>query len=455
MAYNNIFAQYMGPPKSVAAFSAEMDEADSRRQVMQQNKLALAAGKQKFDDDQHDRAGQNKITDLLKIGKTPDQIGADLALSGYGRTALAYTKQQQDAAKAKADMDHTGAQTGKIEYEQREAKRQKAISDIAAFESPDQAIASLALHEKNGDIAPEQAAMIRQTLPQNPADFPKWQLGMLKRIMSAKDAVGQMEPDANATLQATTSTANNVANNARIQSDSALSRGVQIREQNLRDARSRESRADALTKPFEVTGPDGTPVLVQQTRNGIVPVEGYSPKRAPLKPLPPAVVKTLTEARDNAVTMDRLKTSFKAGYGGKGLYGIGADTSMSVKGYLGADQNSVAWWKDYRKNAELTERHALFGAALTPTEQASWRSADISPGMDSEVITTNLATRAALTKKIAAAAADDMVDAGHNEGRVRAIAGRGEDKPAAANAGAYSDAGKERRYQEWKARQAK
>jgi hypothetical protein len=206
--------------------------------------------------------------------------------------------------------------------------------------------------------------------------------------------------------------------------------GLTVRSQNMVDARSRESRADSLSKPFEVTGPDGVPVLVQQSKAGIVPVEGYTPKRAPQKPVPPGVVKTLTEARDNALTMDRLNTEFKPEYGGKGVFGLGADMSMAVKGNTGFDQKSVAFWKDYRKNAELTERHAMFGASLTPGEQASWRSADVAPGMDPEVIKTNLATRAALSKKVAEAAADDMVDAGHNEARVRAIAGRGK-KPAA------------------------
>jgi hypothetical protein len=205
--------------------------------------------------------------------------------------------------------------------------------------------------------------------------------------------------------------------------------GIAVRGQNMVDARARESRSDSLSKPFEVTGPDGVPVLVQQTKAGIAPVEGYKPKGV-AKPLPPGVVKQLQEARDSAATMGRLDSSFKDDFGGKGIFGLGADAQMSVAGNVGADKDSVAWWKDYKKNAELVERHAMFGASLTPGEQASWRSADVAPGMDPAVIKTNLATRAALSKKVAAAVADDMVDAGHNETRVRSIAGRGE-KPKA------------------------
>ncbi len=190
------------------------------------------------------------------------------------------------------------------------------------------------------------------------------------------------------------------------------------------DRHHNENRSAAFSKPFEVTGPDGTPILVQQTRNGIAPVEGYAPKGAS-KPLPSNVVKQLTEARDNATTMDRLSSDFKPEYGGKGIYGIGADLSMAIKGNTGQDQKSVAFWKDYRKNAELVERHAMFGASLTPGEQQSWRSADIAPGMDPEVIKTNLATRAALSKRVLASTEQDSIDAGHNPTRVSKIANRG------------------------------
>lgn len=205
-----------------------------------------------------------------------------------------------------------------------------------------------------------------------------------------------------------------------------------IRGQDMANDRAKESRKDALSKPFEVTGPDGMPVLVQQSKNGIVPVEGYMPKRPPAKPLAPAVVKQLQEARDNATTMDRLNTSFKDDFASKGVLGFGADLQMSAAGTLGKDQDAVAWWKDYRKSAELTERHSLFGAALTPSEQASWRSADIGPGLDKATIKTNLATRAALTKKILNATKQDMIDAGHNSDRVTFIADRDSTAPPAA-----------------------
>lgn len=158
------------------------------------------------------------------------------------------------------------------------------------------------------------------------------------------------------------------------------------------------------------------------------------------KPLPAAVTKQITEARDNAATIKRLADSFEDAYGGKGVLGLGGDKQMAASGLLGVDRDAVDWWKNYRKGAELIERHALFGAALTPTEQSSWRAADITPGTDAAVIRRNLQTRAALGAKVLDAARQDLIDAGHSEKRINAIAGRDmtvdnlppKEKPAAA-----------------------
>jgi hypothetical protein len=146
----------------------------------------------------------------------------------------------------------------------------------------------------------------------------------------------------------------------------------------------------------------------------------------------------LQEVRDNAVTLDTLLSGFKDDFAGKGVYGLGADTSLAAKAVLGSDRESVEWWKNYRKQAELVERHAMFGAALTPTEQASWRNADIGPGLNKDVIKKNLQTRANLTKKMLETTRQDLIDAGQSEQRVNAIAGRGPQAaptPATPNSG--------------------
>ena len=246
MADDNIFQQYLRPPKSVLEYADEYDQADARKQTLQQNALTLAAGQQKQDDYTRERGADNALSRLVSSGQTPDQVAAGLAQAGYGKQALAYTKQQQDLANAKATNEHLTAQTGKLTaekdglaYKQREEKRQKSIQDIAAFTDPQQALVSLALHEQAGDIDPEQAALVRQTIPKNPADFPKWQVSMLQRIMSAKDAAGQIAPDANS-----------IATNARIKSEGDANRAVTVAGQNKVDARMREANGPGGKLPL-------------------------------------------------------------------------------------------------------------------------------------------------------------------------------------------------------------
>ncbi len=200
-------------------------------------------------------------------------------------------------------------------------------------------------------------------------------------------------------------------------------------------------------------------MLIDERAGTARPVVGPDgqPMAKPDKPLPPASVKQLTEARDNAATIAQLSATFKPDFGGKGLLGMGGNLQLSVSGNMGADRGAVEWWKNYRKQAELVERHALFGAALTPTEQASWTSADIAPGMNPKVIETNLKTRAALAKRVFENARLDLIDAGNNEKRINAIAERGAPDataaPEAPSAAPFTDTEKERRYQVWKAQQ--
>lgn len=72
----------------------------------------------------------------------------------------------------------------------------QAIKDISGFASPQDAITSLQAHVKNGDVDPQQAQMILNTMPQDPAQFPQWQLGMVRNIMAARDKQIQAGPGA-------------------------------------------------------------------------------------------------------------------------------------------------------------------------------------------------------------------------------------------------------------------
>lgn len=206
----------------------------------------------------------------------------------------------------------------------------------------------------------------------------------------------------------------------------------------LIDAKARIAAAGAshnITYGSPVAGqlPDGTPVFVQPGNRGgpaVVMTTGDGtqvrppPTKDQTKPLPSKVVTELKDARENAAAMDALASSFKPSFAGKGVLGLGADAQLGASANLGVDKDTVDWWKNYRKQAELVERHAMFGASLTQGEQGAWRSADISPGMAPDVVKRNLQTRQRLAKKVLESTVADMTDAGYDPQKVQAIGNR-------------------------------
>lgn len=85
---------------------------------------------------------------------------------------------------------------------------------------------------------------------------------------------------------------------------------ITMRGQNMTDARSRESTAATMSKPFEVTGEDGKPVLVQQDKQGnIRQVTGYLPKQGAGKPLTEGQAKALlfgARMQESGAVLDEL-----------------------------------------------------------------------------------------------------------------------------------------------------
>jgi hypothetical protein len=451
----NIFAQYLKPPKSVAEYGAEMDQADLRRLQLEgqqgQNQLLQVTRQQQM------QAAQQQMTERNTLQRLAQQHGGDeeafeRALMSSGMPGLmsqaeGISKRRLDRKKTDSEIKERDAKTEKEKHDLAESKRKEAVQHIGAFSSPQEAMASL---EKAADIPPEQKQAILQSLQAtggDPLKFREWQLRLVLSLANPEQQAKGMAPNVQTrNTGATTDTLavdpltgvgrvtgsvqntqspDSVASNARMSADAAANRAVTMRGQDIGAA----------------TAQRGQDLNAENKTN---------------KPLAPAVVKQVTEARDNSATLDRLSTSFQDEYAGKGAFGLGADMQLAASGNLGVDKDSVDWWKNYRKQAELIERHALFGAALTPTEQASWRSADIGPGMDAAVVRRNLETRAVLAKKVFENTQQDMIDAGHNPERITALSSRNTSVQAPTvpkKADAYSDAEKEARYQAWKAKQ--
>tara|TARA_R110002020_G_scaffold230092_5_gene440884 strand:+ start:7083 stop:8120 length:1038 start_codon:yes stop_codon:yes gene_type:complete len=106
---------------------------------------------------------------------------------------------------------------------------------------------------------------------------------------------------------------------------------------------------------------------------------------------------------------NELVSSYRPEYAGGTVPGGGSlsnyvsrEAPILASDEMKAKQN---WWANYKKQRELTERHELFGSALTATEQEQWRQATINPNMEDSQIQTSINTMQRLQNKIAKKAA--------------------------------------------------
>lgn len=112
--------------------------------------------------------------------------------------------------------------------------------------------------------------------------------------------------------------------------DSIASNAQSERNSQRTDARQREANQQSLTKPFEITGEDGKPVLVQQDKAGnIRPVTGYTPKQGASKPLTEGQSKALLFGARMQETGDIIEKLAAEGVnksipGSRAGYGVGA-----------------------------------------------------------------------------------------------------------------------------------
>lgn len=231
MADGNIFQQYLTPPKSVMDYTAEMDQADERRNALQMSALGVQQAQANLANAADVASQRNALRAAVTAGQVdlsnPDHVSRALAIAPDVAPGL--LKTVQDSATARATSGKAIAETGEIkqkmttaEYDQRIKRNDQAIKDIAAFATPQDALTSLQAHMDAGDLTPEKAQLVRQTMPQDPAKFSDWKVAMIRGLMSAKEQMQYSMPDANT-----------VATNARVASEGAANRANQVKVQQM------------------------------------------------------------------------------------------------------------------------------------------------------------------------------------------------------------------------------
>ena len=146
---------------------------------------------------QRQDVAQNALSEAYKAAYNPQTGGIDnnllmrgLAERGAGhlipdvQTKMLATQEKQGSIKK------TAVETTGLEFDQRVKKANKAISDIAALNTPEEAIASIDKHLANGDIDNDKANMLKGQITSAPS-FGAWQTKMLTNILDAKGKLEQ------------------------------------------------------------------------------------------------------------------------------------------------------------------------------------------------------------------------------------------------------------------------
>jgi hypothetical protein len=411
-------------------------EMYAQKMQLDQNELANRLGGLKIKEFEQGQADQNQLRNVYS------QFGADTAANtnalyraGLGKEAGAYAKSQTEQQKAAADVDHTKIKAAKERFDLI-GQQLGFVKDNPTMENAQAAIQNMV----NAGIMPPEVAQ------QKLADFQKDPTPQgIQRLATmgfqgALEASKQLPTFQTRNTGGTTDTLSinpvtgkvMVANSVRnTQSpDSIASNATAQRGQNMTDARTREGQAMTLTKPFEITGEDGKPVLVQQDKQGnIKPVQGYTPKQGASKPLTDTQAKALQFGSRMQESEDIIGKLAAKGTEQPGLIKRGADVigaGAAANWTQSAPQQQVEQAQRNFINAALRRES---GAAIAESEFANARQQYFpQPGDSAAVIAQKATNRQQATRGILA----EVPDSENRVAKVRAT-------PAAPNIDALLD----------------
>lgn len=392
-------------PKSVSEYSAEMDAADMRKQGMQQNALSLQMGQQKLDEYGRSVQDANALRGVVRgFGADPTQNV--MSLYGAGRLTEA-----QDYQKAIDESRKAGASATKdtVETEQKmldgALKKQSFIAQLAGS-AVDQAS-----WERNLDMA----AQIGADVSRIPRQFdPNTARQLAQTALTSQQ---QLEARMNELKFAETSRHNKAGEGL-----TARGQDITVRGQNLTDVRAKE----------------GNDIKASEVAQGGKPPPGYRwAGDGRLEAIPGGPGDKLPEKQQNQVIgTQNLSNAIKEYRDELKGFGLLDAVKPDSRAAMGTKYNNMMLQAKEAYNLGVLNGPDLEILTSVITDPRSFKGA----------VTSNKALDAQASEL------DRIMGV---IGSVSATRRPQDAKPAAAatTAGAFSDAEKERRYQEWKARQ--
>lgn len=282
MASASIFQQYLKPPRSMQEYSADMDAAEQNKLALiaqrQQNELGgmkLGQERQAMADAETDRNALQAVASRWAADTPTARKVAELRATNNPRLmakADAMEKTALEMDKTRADVGKTTAETGKTNEEILGKRIDQYRSHLSYIDTREGAMRWLEAQYADPVTAPFMNQMA-------PLEVARQRMAQVQDINEWRQQVGMgLEKYAQNLLAR--------GNSAEVARHNRVTEGQTARRDSMTDARVRESNSASMSKPFEVTGEDGRPVLVQQDKQGNVrPVAGYNPKSVAGKPL--------------------------------------------------------------------------------------------------------------------------------------------------------------------------
>lgn len=147
-------------------------------------------------------------------------------------------------------------------------------------------------------------------------------------------------------------------------------------------------------------------------------------KIAANKPLPTAVSNKIDAQATTYINTKNLIDTFSDSYGNQDPAGVGkgGDFLVTMKGLFGDNDQTYQWWTA-QKSRDALVRNNLFGASLTPGEQASWSKLTVNPNMSAATIKGNLLQQAEIERKALLRQSNALMASGYSTDVIEAYLG--------------------------------
>lgn len=144
------------------------------------------------------------------------------------------------------------------------------------------------------------------------------------------------------------------------------------------------------------------------------------PADKPSKMLPEGSAQKLTDDVDQVDALSRALNGFNDDYAGS-MFSSAESLLQGWNSEIGTP-GQRNWWADFRSSDNII-RNKLFGASLTPAEQAAYDRTTITPSMDPKTIRENLQKRLGIVQKAAQRRYNRLTAAGYNPEEINAVVG--------------------------------